>query len=193
MRELKSIEEKILDSALHLIGSRGSSKVPIRAIAKEAGVNVSAINYYFGTKEEMLRQTKEFYITNTTAIFNILDKEGYSEEEQLVLFANEIMEYTLRYSGLGVILKEANKLKDEDEISSKVINVSNELHCKLKNLMNKVIPCESIKEQYNFLVFLSALIYPIDKGDVLNDEGTILKDKDKRIDYIKHLIEVLKG
>ena len=109
MRELKSIEEKILDRALYLIGNRGTINVPIRAIAKEAEVNVSAINYYFGTKEEMLRHTKEFFIENTTTIYSILDKDEIPVKDRLVLFANEIMEHTERYSGLTVMLKEEDR------------------------------------------------------------------------------------
>ena len=50
MRDLNSVEEKILDRALYLIGKTGSMNVPIRAIAKEANVNVSAVNYYFRTR-----------------------------------------------------------------------------------------------------------------------------------------------
>ncbi len=72
MRELTSIQEKILDKALYLIGKNASFNVPIRAIAKEANVkeanvnvNVSAINYYFRTKEEMMKYVKEFYLDNT--------------------------------------------------------------------------------------------------------------------------------
>lgn len=74
MRELTSIQEKILNKALYLIGKNASFNVPIRAIAKEANVkeanvnvnvNVSAINYYFRTKEEMIKHVKEFYLANT--------------------------------------------------------------------------------------------------------------------------------
>ena len=42
MKELKGIEEKILDRALYLFGKNGSTNVSIRKIVKEAEVNVSA-------------------------------------------------------------------------------------------------------------------------------------------------------
>ena len=60
MRELKGIEEKILDRALYLFGKNGTTNVPIRSIVREAGVNVSAINYYFGSKDNMMNYIKEF-------------------------------------------------------------------------------------------------------------------------------------
>lgn len=191
MRELKSIEEKILDRALYLIGNRGNINVPIRTIAKEAEVNVSAINYYFGTKEEMLRHTKEFFIENTTAIYSILDKVEIPARERLVLFANEIMEHTLRYSGLTVMLKEADRLKDEDETSRKIVEVTKELHKKMESTLNEVMKGTPLESKYKLLIFMSAIIYPLEKVEIFNYNESILIDKEVRLEYINHLINSL--
>lgn len=45
----------ILDAAERLFASRGFDGTSIRAITREAGVNVAAVHYHFGTKEEVLR------------------------------------------------------------------------------------------------------------------------------------------
>lgn len=193
MRELKSIEEKILDSALYLIGKQGTCNVPIRAIAKEAGVNVSAINYYFRTKEEMLRHTKEFFIENSVAIYSILDKEEYDEEERLVLFANEIMEYTIHYSGLGAMFREAEKLKEEDEISQTIIEVTKELHMKMDKILAHVAGSDPIVEKYNSIIFMAALIYPADKEDLYHNDPAFIHEKEKRLEYIQHVIDLIKN
>ena len=193
MRELKSIEEKILDSALYLIGKQGTCNVPIRAIAKEAGVNVSAINYYFRTKEEMLRNTKEFFIENSIEIYSILDKAEYEEEERLVLFANEIMEYTIHYTGLGAMFREADKLKEEDEISKSIIEVTKELHDKMDKVLAHVAGADPSVAKYNSIIFMAALIYPADKQDLYNNDHSILNVKEKRIEYIKHVIDLIKN
>lgn len=192
MRELKSIEEKILDSALYLIGKQGTCNVPIRAIAKEAGVNVSAINYYFGTKEEMLRNTKEFFINNSIGIYSILDQEEYPEEERLVLFANEIMEYTIHYSGLTAIFKEAERLKEEDEVSKSIIEVTRELHTKMNRILNSVAKSNPSVSQYNSIIFMAALTYPAEKRDSFGYDHELLTNKEKRIEYIKHIINLIK-
>ena len=192
MRELKSIEEKILDSALYLIGKQGTVNIPIRAIAKEAGVNVSAINYYFRTKEEMLRNTKEFFIKNAIVIYSILDKEEYDEEERLIMFANEIMEYTLHYTGLGAMFREADQLKDEDEISKSIMEARLELNKKMDHILGKITGADSIEAKYNSLIFMAALIYPADKQDVEDNENSFIYNKEKRMEYIKHVISLMK-
>ena len=197
MRELKNIEEKILDTALYLIGKQGTCNVPIRAIAKEAGVNVSAINYYFRTKEEMLRNTKEFFIENSIAIYSILDQEEYDEEERLVLFANEIMEYTIHYTGLGAMFREAEQLKEEDEVAKSIIQVTKELHHKMDQVLCRVTGANPMVAKYNSIVFMAALIYPADKQDLYHSEdisleNSFLHEKEKRLEYIRHVINLMK-
>ncbi|QEH69077.1 TetR/AcrR family transcriptional regulator [Cellulosilyticum sp. WCF-2] len=193
MRELKSVEEKILDRALYLMGKSGTTNVPIRAIAKEAEVNVSAINYYFRSKNEMLQQVKEFYITNTTGVHSILDDEAYTEEERLILFANEIMEYTLRYPGLAVILKEAVSLKDQDELSKSIFEVTQIIHHKMERILARIINEDKECILYSRLIFMSSIIYPIENSELSSIDINILSTKEQRINYIKHIIKVLKN
>src|ERR1035438_432029 len=45
---------KILDTAERLFGQQGYAGTSLRQIIAEAGVNLAAIHYHFGTKEELL-------------------------------------------------------------------------------------------------------------------------------------------
>jgi AcrR family transcriptional regulator len=47
-------KEKILDSAQRLIGGQGYAATSVRHIISEAGVNLAAIHYHFGSKEDLL-------------------------------------------------------------------------------------------------------------------------------------------
>jgi AcrR family transcriptional regulator len=47
--------ERILDAALDLFGERGLTGATVRDIAQRAKVNVAAISYHFGGKEELYR------------------------------------------------------------------------------------------------------------------------------------------
>lgn len=192
MRTLNTVEEKILDRALYLMGKTRSCDVSIRAIAKEAKVNVSAINYYFRTKEEMLRQIKSFYIENVLSACSILKDETYDDEERLILFSNEIMEYTLRFPGITVILREALNLEEADETSLSIINVTKELHDGMNNLLAKVIKGSGLTLEYSKMMFISALIYPIENMDIVDFDHTIMEDKEKRLEYVKHVLKILK-
>ncbi len=47
-------KEKILDTAERLIGERGYAATSLRHIIAEAGVNLAAVHYHFGCKEDLL-------------------------------------------------------------------------------------------------------------------------------------------
>lgn len=48
--------QKILDAAERLFGEQGYGATSLRHIIAEAGVNLAAIHYHFGSKEELLNQ-----------------------------------------------------------------------------------------------------------------------------------------
>ncbi len=50
---MKETRGKILDVAEKLFAADGYSATPVRRIIEAAGVNISAVNYYFGDKESL--------------------------------------------------------------------------------------------------------------------------------------------
>ena len=191
MRELKSIEEKILDRALYLVGKNRTTNISVRAIAKEAEVNVSAINYYFRTKEEMMRQVKELYIVNTLSIMAILTDAGMEPEEKLIYSINEVMEYISRYPGLSALLQDARERTDETSV--RLLQVSNEMTEKINLLLDTLLEDDKNKiNSYKRIIFWSAINYPMEENGVNNYEVLNLADHEIRISYIRHLIDIIK-
>lgn len=188
MQELKSIEEKILDRALYLIGKNRSLNISIRAISKEAGVNVSAINYYFRTKEEMLRQAKELYIANTRSITAILEREELGLEEKLLYAANEIMEYIIRYPGIDVLLRDARE--KEDETAIRVLAVSEEMTEGLERILDSLLT-GSKELTCKHILFWSAINYPVEDNPFMKYSTALTKDREARMAYIKQLLTML--
>jgi AcrR family transcriptional regulator len=191
LRELKSIEEKILDRALYLVGKNRTTNISVRAIAKEAEVNVSAINYYFRTKEEMMRQVKELFIINTLSITAILTDTGMEPEEKLIYSVNEVMEYISRYPGIAALLQDARERTDETSV--RLLQVSNEMTEKINMLLDTLLDKDKNKiNSYKRIIFWSAVNYPMEENGVNNYEVLNLTDHEIRISYIRHLIDILK-
>ncbi|CAI3585678.1 putative transcriptional regulator, TetR-like [Clostridium neonatale] len=191
MRELKSVEEKILDRSLYLFGKNGSTNVPIRTIAKEANVNVGAINYYFGSKDEMIRTVQRFYIENTIAAYLPLDNDELNDEEKVVLCLNEIMEYSLRYPGVIVMHKEAVNAEVKDEMSNQIINITASMNEKLDKILIKVLDSSEEDFKYHRMIVLSSVLYPTSDKNILVFNEEFLKNKDGRINYIKYILKIL--
>ena len=47
-------KQKILKATLKILESEGIQKLTVRKIAAEAGVNVAAVNYHFGSKDQVV-------------------------------------------------------------------------------------------------------------------------------------------
>ena len=50
----RDTKDRILDAAEHLFADHGFGATSMRAITSEAGVNLAAVNYHFGTKEALI-------------------------------------------------------------------------------------------------------------------------------------------
>lgn len=55
-RAESNTQRRILDSAITLFAQNGFSEVTVRDIADHAGANVAAISYYFGAKEQLIKE-----------------------------------------------------------------------------------------------------------------------------------------
>lgn len=54
MTRPRDTRSRILDVAENLFGERGLDRVSVRDITKKANVNLAAINYHFGSKEDLI-------------------------------------------------------------------------------------------------------------------------------------------
>ncbi|MBW2093068.1 MAG: helix-turn-helix transcriptional regulator [Deltaproteobacteria bacterium] len=52
----RDTKKRILDSAERLIAEEGYHSTSLRAITCDAGVNLAAVNYHFGSKEHLAEE-----------------------------------------------------------------------------------------------------------------------------------------
>lgn len=100
-----TIKEHILDRTIYLIGKKGTTKVPVREIAREAGVNVAAINYYFSSKEQMYDQMAQRFLGGFKDVMKLLEKPDVPPVERLRLWSWEVMRYLADYPGFLTVME----------------------------------------------------------------------------------------
>lgn len=96
----------ILDRTLYLMGKEGTTDVSVRAIAREAGVNVAAVNYYFSSKDQMLAQMAERFLRGFEEVMRLLEDDGAPAEERLRRWASEVMRYLGEYPGVLMLMEQ---------------------------------------------------------------------------------------
>jgi AcrR family transcriptional regulator len=67
------VKERLIDAALACIQRDGLHYVTIRSVAQKAGVNSAAVNYYFGSKKNLLKDAMTRALENATDNFKIME------------------------------------------------------------------------------------------------------------------------
>lgn len=76
--------EQILRSALSLLVNHGASALTLRRIATESGMNVGSLNYYFKSKDDLIRELLDAVISSYEEAFDeIIHEPGASAEARL--------------------------------------------------------------------------------------------------------------
>ncbi len=193
MKEFASVKDRILDRALYTIGKKGSMDVTVRDIAKEANVNVAALNYYFGPKANMIKEMEELFISNYNDTYEALYDDNLTSEEKISKMLNEILLYTLRYPGITVVVNE--KVIDEKSEIGKCIKKNlykNSLI--IRKLIKEISECSDEQAMFYEMILLSSVVFPAlsnnfkQEGNQINFEDNIDRQK-----YINHLIMIIKG
>ena len=85
-------------ATIDCIGRDGIQSLTTRKIAKEAGVNSAAINYYFGSKEKLVEKALNQTLNEMSTLpEEILDLKSLDSKERLKMFFLAIMEKHLIY------------------------------------------------------------------------------------------------
>lgn len=90
-------KDKIIEAALGIIAQEGFQKVTIRKIAVNAGVNVAAVNYHFGSKEKVLNEALEHVMVQIKKIFRCLQDDEKSPEARLGMFVEKYSNILFKY------------------------------------------------------------------------------------------------
>ena len=102
---MKDTKTRILDAAERLIMALGAEKASLRKITDEAGVNVAAINYHFGSKNNMISAIMERFLAPlSTELHQSLDRvyagadNGKPELEAVIrAYLVPLLDFSLRY------------------------------------------------------------------------------------------------
>lgn len=80
----KSAQEKIIRAAIELVETGDGTEFTVREIVSRAGVNIGAINYYFGSKDELMRRVaKEIMEQFIGGLSSVLDDKSLPPFERL--------------------------------------------------------------------------------------------------------------
>jgi len=100
-----SVKDHILDRTIFLVGKKGTTDVTVREIAREAGVNVAAVNYYFSSKEQMFDQMAARFVAGFNDVMQLLESRDVPPEKRLRRWSEEVMRHLADYPGFLPVME----------------------------------------------------------------------------------------
>lgn len=171
-------KNKIISTAVDMIGRHSDLNITTREIAKNANVNLAAINYYFRTKENLFNEVESYFVKKTRAIYDELLKSDLGPREKITTWALKTMEHLIEFPGILFLL--ATKLikgKGKNPGISKMID---DFENSLTPMVSQLFRSDD-EEFISFKVIqlLSGVITPVliyhvadktlDKEDIIDD------------------------
>jgi len=100
---MQNTKARILDTAERLFAEHGYDATSLRAITREAGVNLAAVNYHFSSKEALLRalfaRSLELLNRQRLAMLDAYEAEAGGQPVPVEKIVRALMEPVLRLGG----------------------------------------------------------------------------------------------
>jgi AcrR family transcriptional regulator len=187
----ESVRERLVLATIDCIEKLGPGATTTRAIAREAKVNVAAVNYYFGSKarlvEEALRQTlREGFDNMIAEIWVPNENRPYQAfRSQLIAQLEGMIEWPglLKAHFYGPFLR--------DDYSGQAPEALNKMLTYLDRRTRQLFPKSSAKERRLSLAqIMSALLFAGLFPNLFKDFwGMDLRNPKDRRRYIDHLLK----
>jgi AcrR family transcriptional regulator len=96
----RTTEQKILEAAIECIEREGIEGTTIRKIAGIAGVNSAAINYYFRSKDHLIRRALDLSLGNAFDWEDFAASQQLPPAQRIKAIMEELVRGALRYPGI---------------------------------------------------------------------------------------------
>lgn len=191
--DLTDTKSKIFQAAIDIVGLKG--EVTIKEITEKAGVNIAAINYHFGNKNNLLREVENYY---TDLLYKmqqeILINENLSPSEKLVQWAKGLVDFMFKYPALlALIVNIVSEDKNYNPAIIKNIYLNKDLQGAVKSIIQESTGIEEEKLlNYKYMQIFSGILGPVVNKAVssIYGEGRGIMDIDN-IDELDEYINIL--
>lgn len=191
--EALDTKSKILQEAINLAGLKGDFTV--REVAEKAGVNVASINYYFGNKNNLLKEIENYYADILyKAQYEILKEGTIDPKEKLSRWAKSLIGFMFKSPALiGLIVNILNEDKSYNPLFVQKIYLNKELQSIIESLIKESTGIENERVlSYKYLQLFSGILGPVISrvvSSTFGDEKSVF-DMDSQED-LNEYIEIL--
>ena len=197
MADILDTRGRILQSAIDTVGLKGD--ITVRELADIAGVNVASINYYFGNKNNLLKEVEDYYSSSLYSIqYDILISNSLSPYDKILEWARSLSNFISEYPALiGLIVNLTMEDKSYRPVLIQKIYLNKKLQIKIEEIIGTIIKSKDKKLiNFKYLQIFSGILGPIINEVVeesFSDGGsmTYFNNKEDLNEYIEYLISTV--
>jgi AcrR family transcriptional regulator len=184
--EKNDTRSKIIEAAAEIIGRERNLNLTIREIANRAEVNIASVNYYFGSKENLLTEVEMLLMEKIRQIYTGLDDNSLSTREKLINWADNLIKHLIDYPGI-IYLIGTRVLERENTCLNIYLNLLE------TDLIPLVKELTGIKDDniagFKVLHLISGIVYPVLIFSSDNETAGIdIGNADTRKKYVRSLV-----
>ncbi len=183
-------KRRILEASLKIISTEGFCKITIRKVASLADVNIAAINYHFGSKEQLINDALHSITEQLLNSFSILSGEDGTPEDRLRLFLNDYTKTLVMYPDI-IKYFIMQSISEYCVIGEYELFLQEQGYDLIKNTLKQIRPDDSeTTTAMRIMQMLGGLAFPV----LVANRIIALKDfdyfqDDVRSDYAEIMIE----
>lgn len=158
-------QKLLLEKAIELFAQNGI--LTVRQLAKATGMNIAAVNYYYGNKANLMKDIEHYIMDSINDIALELNKEQISPREYLERLLLGIIDFFLNKPGTVRYFYSVLGLNSEENLLllSESINSSNIIPQTCCNIIKEITGINDMHELYNrYLIAMSSLAPPFILG-----------------------------
>jgi TetR/AcrR family transcriptional regulator, regulator of cefoperazone and chloramphenicol sensitivity len=180
-------KQLILQTTLQLLETQGLTNVNIRKIAAQAGVNIAAVNYHFGSKDQVIYEALEILRNNFEAAFCHLRSSQKPPRERLVGFMTAYCETVFTYPNLVKAFISQNLNSDFQENYSNFVRT--EGLALIAQIINEIHPMDDEQLRMKAFQMMSSLVLILLVGkETAPVIGLDFTDKNTLAKYIQLIV-----
>lgn len=183
-------KDRIISATLKLIGDEGFQNVTVRKIAAVAGVNIAAVSYYFGSKDNVVNEALKYMADKIDKSYNYLDDNNAPPEDRLRNFLRSFSDSMLEHPDVfrnylnQVACEHKNEIERDEFLKGYRFD---KLQNTLKELKNA--ECDT-KIVMRVLQVLGSLVFPmISNAKIKELYGVDYGNSKIRYEYVELLLK----
>ena len=127
-----------MDVAIELFAEKGFTETSVRQIAEKADVNVAMINYYFGSKKELLESIFEYQLANKTiSLETIMKNDKLDPVQKIEAYLDYFIESSFSSLKFNKIM--VKRTTTEVDRNSKIFKLVVESRAQYRKIIEEVI------------------------------------------------------